>query len=222
MIYFNSNIEHLRIKRKLDVKDFVDVLGKSYSSTHSYFSGKTEPNFKVMEAFAKFFNVSIGDLMGNDLSKNEKIASYASKLQEEKGVYLKVSKMVPIVPPSSKSGFINSLIGSQTHEEFEYSPVSRFMGRVDLFYRSSGGDMKEKYPSGAFLPARILSDDDFLQPGKDYLFDTKNGLILKTLKSASEKGDLTLASTNTEYSDITINEKEITGKAIITGSYEDK
>lgn len=70
---FGKNLKYLREKRGLDQSDIADFLGrKSTSSISEWESGKYTPKAGVLHDIAKYFNVSLSDLMEKDLAADEK------------------------------------------------------------------------------------------------------------------------------------------------------
>lgn len=69
---FGKNLKYLREKRGLDQSDIAELLGRrSTSSISEWESEKYTPKVGVLNDLAKFFNVSMSDLMSKDLAAEE-------------------------------------------------------------------------------------------------------------------------------------------------------
>ena len=58
------NLKNLRIDRGLTQQQLADDLGINQSIYARYESGKLEMNYKVMFKIAKYFNVTLDELLG--------------------------------------------------------------------------------------------------------------------------------------------------------------
>lgn len=76
--YFANNLRVLRKSKGLRLKDIADKLGVSVSLVHMWEAGKREPIVNDVREIGKFFNISIADLVGTDLT-----TSYADSIQAE-------------------------------------------------------------------------------------------------------------------------------------------
>lgn len=221
MIHFTENIDFLRRKRDLDIKDFVAILGKSYAGVHNYFTGKSEPRFDVIEKFARFFDVSISDLMGRDLRKLPARSSYKNTFNEDQASYFTQIPTVQFLP--SSSGVTQESM-SQIKERLGQSmPLPSFFGKVDLFVVVSGDSMTSRsdtrYTKGSYLSVVFVSNKNSLQSGKEYVLETDEGLVFKTFKSEDKQGNYIMSSINEKFADIKVPKKSVKEIGVVTGVF---
>lgn len=223
MIFFATNIEKLRKERGMDIIDFVPIVNKTYSTVHNYFTGKTEPRFKVIESFARFFNVSISDLLGRDLTKLKPISDYNGRVEDPEAVYYKVTKTAPIIPVEASAGILTNLSEAFTEDDIHFTSVPSFMGKVDFYVRINGDSMvtpdSKGYPNGSFITARTITEKLSINPGREYVIDTKDGLIMKTFDSVDDDGFYVLTSLNPKYRPIKIHESDVNNIGVVTGYF---
>lgn len=70
-MYFDKNINHLAEKGRWKNADLARELNISPQQVSRYFSGKYEPKMETLVMFAKFFDVTVDDLILTDLTKEE-------------------------------------------------------------------------------------------------------------------------------------------------------
>lgn len=107
---FGKNLKYLREKRGLDQSDIADLLGrKSTSSISEWEKGKYTPKAGILNDLARFFNVSLSDLMGTDLSKEEKtseddeLAQLMEELHKNPDLRILMSTSSKVTPESLKA-----------------------------------------------------------------------------------------------------------------------
>lgn len=70
-MYFSSNLSYLRKTKEVTQETISDLIGLTPRSVSFYESGDREPTLKNLVLLAKFFEVSIDDLLKKDLSKGD-------------------------------------------------------------------------------------------------------------------------------------------------------
>ena len=63
---FKDNLKRLRLSRKLTQEELGNVIGVKKGSVSAYERGDRKPSFEVLENIADYFNINLGDLMGQD------------------------------------------------------------------------------------------------------------------------------------------------------------
>lgn len=71
-MYLVSNIRYLRKAHGLSQEKFASVAGATRAMISEYEKGKSKPNYDVIIAISKNFNISIDDLMLKDLANQWK------------------------------------------------------------------------------------------------------------------------------------------------------
>ena len=77
MSYLAKNLQNLRKIRQLSQQVFAERLGLTRSKVASYESGKAEPNVNKLLQIARFFDISINQLIEEDLKAKGLLAQYA-------------------------------------------------------------------------------------------------------------------------------------------------
>lgn len=77
MDYLSQNIKYLRKNKNLTQTDFANKIGVNRSVIGAYEEGRSVPKISSIQLMSHLFDISIDDLINNDLSKNKKGASYA-------------------------------------------------------------------------------------------------------------------------------------------------
>lgn len=71
-IYLGQNIKHLRKEKKWSQTDISEKIGgKSHQMVGKYENGTSFPPLEILVELAKVFEVSVGDLVEKDLTKEE-------------------------------------------------------------------------------------------------------------------------------------------------------
>lgn len=70
-IYFGENLKNLRIQKGLTQEKLANFLGVSYQTISKWEHDDTYPDITTLPTIAKFFNVSIDELLGANKAENE-------------------------------------------------------------------------------------------------------------------------------------------------------
>lgn len=99
MIFFGKNLQFLRSKKGLTIKEIADNLEFTRSQWNNYESNLSYPKFLDLVKIAKYFDISENLLIHNDLSKNNQdidistsspeLDSYTIQLQKD---YIEMQK----------------------------------------------------------------------------------------------------------------------------------
>ena len=76
---FPKNLKHLRTKKGLNQLDMESWLGIGRSTWSNYENGVTDPSIDDIVNFAKFFNVTLDELIVRDLGKTEPLSKKSSR-----------------------------------------------------------------------------------------------------------------------------------------------
>lgn len=80
-MYLSKNLRHLRKLKDMTIDDVANTLGISNSGYSSYETGRNQPQVEKLIALSELFEISVDDLLVNDLTKNPAIRG-GSKDQE--------------------------------------------------------------------------------------------------------------------------------------------
>jgi phage repressor protein C with HTH and peptisase S24 domain len=134
-----------------------------------------------------------------------KMAREANKLASEANKFA----LVPLLPMSAIGGALCGVSASGVMSkdcELIPSPIKD----VDFAITVYGDSMLPKYPSGTKLFIKEYHPDLFIEPGKAYVLDTENGVIVKEVTPIGD-GMIRCHSTsdNPKYVDFDINLSDV-------------
>lgn len=83
--FLAKNIQYLRKQRQLSQQGFGEKIGLSRSNIASYENGKAEPRAVKLAEIARFFNISLNQLIEKDLTEldNEKFLPANANIKED-------------------------------------------------------------------------------------------------------------------------------------------
>lgn len=175
------------IKRRL--KEFITAKGitvrgfeKSLGRSNGYFKNSEFALPKLIGEIADAYpELNIGWLISGDGS-----------MDKGKAVY--VAETVPIVNMFALGGSLTEQLDSASVDELE--SVQTPVKGAEMAIEVSGDSMAPKYPSGSRLFCRHVDDPTFIEWGKVYVLDTKNGAVVKELRPGSSHESIMCHSLN--------------------------
>lgn len=197
--------ESLRVafaKRGIQLKsDMAKTLG--YKSP--YFSGMTTGKEKLTDAFlmnlSKKLNINVDWIL---TGKGEMFLDETNRV-------IGPRCMVPLVPVSAHGGSLSRFSQQVSLRECEMiiSPIDG----VDLAITIAGDSMAPEYPNGSIVLVKKIDDKAFIEWGKTYVLDTRNGLVIKILTPSSQKEAVKCVSINKDpiYAPFDIEKEDIFG-----------
>ena len=164
------------IKRRL--REFITAKGitvrgfeKSLGRSNGYFKNSEFALPKLIGEIADAYpELNIGWLISGDGSM-------------DKGKTVYVAETVPIVNMFALGGSLTEQLDSASVDELE--SVQTPVKGAEMAIEVSGDSMAPKYPSGSRLFCRRVDDPTFIEWGKVYVIDTKNGAVVKELRPGS-------------------------------------
>lgn len=70
-MYFNKNLKHLRIKKKLSQTELANQLNVTRDTIASLENQRMNPSFELLLKIKYFFNINLENLIFKDLSNKE-------------------------------------------------------------------------------------------------------------------------------------------------------
>ena len=199
MARFSDRLRELRNAKDLSQSDFAKQLGISKSSVNMYERGEREPNFKMLEQIADYFNVDMDYLLGksNIRSKND-IDKY----------------LLPLPPMKEWKVIGGTACGSPLHRELEETIMAPANIDANRVFRCVGDSM---------IGAHIFDGDlvfvktgEFVEDGRIGVVRIEDEYTLKRIYRGENY--LELRSENPKYPPIIIRGEqenaEIIGKAV--------
>jgi transcriptional regulator with XRE-family HTH domain len=225
MTLLRDNIRLLRKQRGWTQQDLADNTGLKRSLIGAYEEGRAEPSVEKLIGFSEVFNVSVDDLVGLDLSKEEPGASRFRVLSIT--VDENEKENIELVPNKAAAGYLNGYADPSFIEEL---PRFRLPFLADnATYRAfeiSGDSMLPIVP-GTIIIGEFVEKAEEIKNGKTYILVTqKEGVVFKRVFNyMREKGKLFLVSDNKQYSPYEIEAEEVleiwAAKAYISVEFPD-
>lgn len=104
-------------------------------------------------------------------------------------------KLIPLLPLSAEGGSLDGFdnLGVSLPDcEVIYSPIKD----ADMAITVSGKSMEPDYPEGCRVVVKRINHDLFIEWGREYVLDTINGIVLKTLEPSDDPNFIRCTSLN--------------------------
>lgn len=205
--FFASNLKYLRTKRGLEQKDISEMLGlKSPISVTNWEKGTNMARAGHLNDLANFFDVSLHDLVNNDLILMDRDKIYSDNV-------FPVMKTVNI-PVLGKIACGEPIKAEENIEEYRERPATN-LPQGELFYLKAQGDsMEPKIPDGSYVLIREQPDVE----NGEIAAVLVNGDTEATLKKVRKLNGFTLLEALNEEYEPYISDKDnparILGKAV--------
>lgn len=101
------------------------------------------------------------------------------------------------LPLSAHAGSLSDFSRSVTFDECErvVSPI----GNVDFAIQISGESMSPEYPNGAQILIKRIDERAFIEWGRVYVLDTRNGVVVKKIMPADDGETVKCVSINPDF-----------------------
>jgi len=109
MSIFSKNIVFLRKKRELTQAEIADSIGYKRTTWNNYEQGVSEPNFEGVIKIAKFFDISLNDLLTFDLNSDVHLIKKTESEKNIENVHVNVHPSVHLNPENrSKEHYLKA------------------------------------------------------------------------------------------------------------------
>ena len=127
---------------------------------------------------------------------------------------------LPLIPIDAVAGFNGwDECGVSEMDCTHYDVPDFEMAHADFLIRVSGSSMYPKYSSGDILACRKIDEITFLQWGKIYVIDSRQGAMVKRLFPMESNADMVLCkSDNPNYPPFELPKEEIRSLSIVVGA----
>lgn len=109
---------------------------------------------------------------------------------------------VPLLPVSAIGGSLNDFVASVMSEDCERI-VSPIKG-VDFAISVTGNSMAPEYPNGSKVLIKRIDEKAFIEWGRVYVLDTRNGSVIKKIMPGSNDNCVRCESLNPDYPDFEV------------------
>lgn len=141
-----EKLRELRKQNKLSMKDFGEIFGLSESTISLYETGKREPDIATMINMAKYFNISVDELLGVERTYNEDVIkndSQQSSKADTSPVMVNFERMCSLLDEKTLSRIyiiLHSLRSIQKNsnihtdnKEYIFESVADFIRNIELY-----------------------------------------------------------------------------------------
>lgn len=179
-------------------------MAKELGYKSPYFSGVTTGKEKLTKAFLT--------TLSNKLSINpEWILTGQGIMLNESDNICTPQRLVPLVPVSAHGGSL-SLFSQQVSLK-DCEMIASPIDGMDVAVTIAGDSMAPEYPNGSIVLVKKIDDKAFIEWGKAYVLDTRNGLVIKLLAPGKNEESVTCVSINKDpiYAPFDIDREDIFG-----------
>jgi transcriptional regulator with XRE-family HTH domain len=203
---FGANIKYLRKSKNLTQDQLADKIRVNRAMIGSYEEGRATPKLSVMRVLAHYFNVSIDDLVGIDLSAHEKQPEQKDFTGKELRVVSTIvdrnnKELITLVPVKASAGYLNGYgdpdyIETLPRFTLPISELSR--ERTYRAFQIKGNSM-EPIPSETYIICEYIENWLDIKDGKTYILITRDeGIVYKRIYR-HDNDELLLKSDNPQY-----------------------
>lgn len=211
MTLIPDNIKFLRKKFGYTQETFAQALDINRPSVGAYEEGRADPRLTTLSRMAELFKVSVDELIGEDLTKENRVPK-----QQVKVLAVTVDnadeEFIQLVPTKAAAGYTNGFADPEFLTDLPrfHLPVLPKGGTYRAFEIS--GDSMLPIVSGSIVVGKYVEQLNHISNGKTYILVTKSeGVVYKRVFNyLDEKGKFYLVSDNKSYSAYEIDPEEIT------------
>lgn len=221
MSHIGSNIRKIRGVKNLNQSSFAELFDLKRASVGAYEEGRAEPKIKTIIDIAKYFGISIDDLLTKELSVND---LYKFDIFREDLLKDTKHNLTPSTP--SIEVIPIPLINSQKQSDYLANHDNpEFLNTLDTINipLAKGGNYRafEILDNSMYSDGNGLQKGDIvisekprnfkinkLEEGKIYLFETSDSILIRQLSEKSSKA-YELSPLNTSFYREQLDNKEI-------------
>lgn len=215
-----ERLEHFIAAMGYSVREFERAIGVS-NGTVRHITDALSANLKE-KISANFPQLSMNWLLtGEGEMLRSSKAAPSQPDANERPVLKEVTKGgLPLIPIDAVAGFNGwDECGVSEMDCTHYDVPDFETAHADFLIRVSGSSMYPKYSSGDILACRKIDEITFLQWGKIYVIDSRQGAMVKRLFPMEGNADMILCkSDNPNYPPFELPKEEIRSLSIVVGA----
>ena len=215
-----ERLEHFIAAMGYSVREFERAIGVS-NGTVRHITDALSANLKE-KISANFPQLNMNWLLTGEgeMLRSSKAAPSQPDVNE-RPVLKEVTKGgLPLIPIDAVAGFNGwDECGVSEMDCTHYDVPDFKTAHADFLIRVSGSSMYPKYSSGDILACRKIDEITFLQWGKVYVIDSRQGAMVKRLFPIEGNADMILCkSDNPNYPPFELPKEEIRSLSIVVGA----
>jgi len=198
-----------RIKEYLKAKGvtprgFASDIDFNYSTLNNYLTGRRKAiDASLVESIISSFD---------NVSAEWLLTGRGKMFKSENKPYENIPTR-PRIPMSAAAGAVGGFAGSVKLYDCEQIPVINAFPAYDYTMIVKGDSMEPKFEGGDEIAIKKVTD--YIEWGKVYVLDTRDGAVIKRLYDAQEK--YRCVSYNKEYPDFEVNKVDVFGVYRVVG-----
>ena len=172
---------------------FAKAIGIAPTSISNYLGEKrqSKPSSDMLE---KILN-SVEDISADWLlTGNGEMLKQPSRDNTPRSTDTTTANLIPLLPIAAQGGSLNDFASAikNCDCEFVISPIKG----ADFAMPISGDSMAPEYPNGAQILIKKIDESAFVEWGKAYVLDTRNGAVVKILVPSDKEDCVRCVSIN--------------------------
>lgn len=175
----------------LTVSEFEGKAGLSNGAVSKMGDGTRRTTIdKISNSFPELSKVWLLTGEGEMLTTDAPVVEQRKQESEENE-----GKLIPLLPLSAEGGSLDGFdnLGVSLPDcEVIYSPIKD----ADMAITVSGKSMEPDYPEGCRVVVKRINHALFIEWGREYVLDTANGIVLKTLEPSDDPNFIRCTSLN--------------------------
>ena len=175
----------------LTVSEFEGKAGLSNGSVSKMGDGTRRTTIdKISNSFPELSKVWLLTGEGEMLTTDAPVVEQRKQESEDNE-----GKLIPLLPLSAEGGSLDGFdnLGVSLPDcEVIYSPIKD----ADMAITVSGKSMEPDYPEGCRVVVKRINHALFIEWGREYVLDTVNGIVLKTLEPSDDPNFIRCTSLN--------------------------
>jgi SOS-response transcriptional repressor LexA len=149
---------------------------------------------------------------GNEKYLTDSLINKVSKFYEEnveKGLTPQSAKTLPVIPTEAMAGTLGEFADSVNAYDCERM-ISPIKG-ADYAIKVCGDSMTPEIPNGSQILIKKIFEDEFVEWGKVFCLDTRNGAVIKRVYPTDNPEVVECRSINPDYPPFKVNVRSING-----------
>lgn len=187
----SDRIRHFADNQGITVKCFENAAGLSNGYVNGIRKGiGSEKLADILRAFPELNRNWLLFGEGEMLTTDSPVVEQTKQESEENE-----GKLIPLLPLSAEGGSLDGFdnLGVSLPDcEVIYSPIKD----ADMAITVSGKSMEPDYPEGCRVVVKRINHALFIEWGREYVLDTANGIVLKTLEPSDDPNFIRCTSLN--------------------------
>ncbi len=199
-----ERVKELIKDRGVTPRGFASDIDFNYSTLNNYLTGRRKAiDASLIESLVSSFD---------NVSAEWLLTGRGNMFKSENKPYESIPTR-PRIPMSAAAGAVGGFAGSVKLYDCEQIPVINAFPAYDYTMIVKGDSMEPKFEGGDEIAIKKVTD--YIEWGKVYVLDTRDGAIIKRLYDSQDK--YRCVSYNKEYPDFEVNKADVFGVYRVVG-----